>query len=140
MENNLYLVFVLPINGGRKNIREKYEYDLYFSETPDVVWGLDWELNNPSSISEDLLDIAPEKSTYQKVIRFESELPFKTIEEMSCYSMEYAISGINALAWIDISNLDEYPEDTGRCVLHFNDDLEKVKNILTKPKITIFLD
>lgn len=118
------LVYVRP---GIKNIGEEYEYELFFSNTPDIVWGVDWDINNPVSCG----DISPEKSTYSEIKKVTTALPFKTIEETSCYSMEYAINGSVALAWIDIENLEEYPEN-GRCVLHFGDSEEKVKQLLEK--------
>lgn len=128
MDNNLYLVYVKPFC---KNNDNTYEYDLFFSDTPDVVWGLDWEVTVPNSLD----DLTPEKSTYQKIIRIKSPLPFKTIEEISCYSMEYAIKGIVALSWVDIDGLKEFPES--RVVLHFRDEIEKVKNVLQELKISL---
>lgn len=103
----------------------KYTYEFFFSETPDVVWGVDWEVNNPSICT----DLTPEQSTYSKVIKVETPLPLKTIEDITCYSMEYAIPGIIALAWINIDGLSEYPEN-GRMVFHFGDSLDKVKELL----------
>lgn len=122
MDNNedLFLVYVKPVNNHN-------DYDLYFSEIPDVVWGLDWDKNVPNTLD----DLTPDSSTYSKVVRVFSPYKFMTIEETSCYSMEYAVNKIVALSWIDISLLEEYPE-CGRCTLHFGDDYEKVKNILDK--------
>ena len=118
------LVYVRPAN---KYTDGTYEYDFFFSETPDIVWGNDWDIDNPVSCG----DIAPDKITYSDIKRVKTYLPFKTIEETSCYSMEYAINGIVALAWIDIENLEEYPQN-GRCVFHFGDNIDKVKSILSK--------
>jgi len=120
--SDLFLVYVKPFTS---NADGTFEYDLFFSETPDVVWGYDWEINNPGSCE----DLTPDKSTYSVVKRIKSPLPFKTIEETSCYSMEYAIGNIIALSWVDLSNLEEYPEN-GRCVLHFGDSLEKTEETL----------
>lgn len=124
---NLKLVFVKPIY---KNIGH-YIYDFYFSITPDDVWGLDWDYNNPSSVDED--EIIPDKSTYHKIERLSLTMPLKTIQETTCYSMEYAINNIIALSWIDIENMEEYPE-TGRLPLYFGekyeDVLNKIKNII----------
>ncbi len=117
--NELYLVYVKPFS--------KFEYDLFFSETPDVVWGVDWDVKVPNTLG----DLTPDSSTYSKVIRIFSPFEFTTVEETSCYSMEYAINKIVALSWINITNLDEYPEQ-GRCVLHFGDTMEEVKEILSK--------
>ena len=124
--NDLYLVYVKCVN------TRLHEYSLYFSETPDVVWGVDWDVKIPNSLN----DLTPDKTTYSKVINFCSPFTLTTIEEISCYSMEYAVNKIIALSWIDISLLEEYPE-CGRCVLHFGDTYEKVKKILLKMLVEI---
>lgn len=117
------LVYVRPVN---KTGYDEYAYEFFFSDTPDIVWGVDWDVDNPLSCG----DILPEKSTYSEVELIRTTLPLKTIEETSCYSMEYAINGVVALAWVDIDILDEYPTEEGRCVLHFGDDKEKVNNLI----------
>ena len=130
MEDNkneeLYLVYVKPTN-----VR-KQEYSLFFSETPDVVWGVDWDVKIPNILG----DLTPDKTTYSKVIDFFSPFKLTTIEETSCYSMEYAVNKIIALSWIDISLLEEYPEN-GRCVLHFGDSFEKTQKILSQIGVEI---
>lgn len=124
--NNQVLVFVKPIC---KNTDQTYEYDLFFSDTPDIVWGVDWEVNTPGLVSSD--EITPDSTTYNKVIRIKTTYPLKTIQETYCYSMEYAIARIIALSWIDIENMEEYPEK-GRMVLYFGDTFEHVKGVLSE--------
>lgn len=114
------------------NADKTYEYDLFFSETPEVVWGWDWQITNPSSCT----DLTPDNSTISKIKRIKSTLPFKTIQETTCYSMEYAIDKVVALSWIDITNMEEYPQN-GRCVLHFGDNEEKVRELLERHKIAL---
>ncbi len=116
------LVYVKPIC---KNTNGTYEYDFFFSETPEYVWGPDWDIDTPSSNS----DLTPEESTYSEIKRVITTLPLKTLEETSCYSMEYATYGILALAWIDIENLEEYPEN-GRMTLKFGFSKDKVESLL----------
>ena len=122
--NDSVLVFVKPIC---KNTDQTYEYDLFFSDTPDIVWGVDWECNTPGLISTE--EIVPDPTTYNKTVRIKTQYPLKTIQETYCYSMEYAIARIIALSWIDIENMEEYPEK-GRMVLYFGDSFEKVKEKL----------
>lgn len=124
--NDSVLVFVKPIC---RNTDQTYEYDLFFSDTPDIVWGVDWDCNTPGLISSD--EITPDSTTYNKVVRIKTEFPLKTIQETYCYSMEYAIARIIALSWIDIENMEEYPEK-GRMVLFFGDNFEYVKEVLDK--------
>lgn len=112
------LVYVKPIC---KNTNGTYEYDFFFSSTPEYVWGPEWDINVPSSNG----DITPDNTTYSKTRRVKTTLPLKTFEETSCYSMEYTIYGIFALCWIDIENLDEYPEN-GRLTMYFGEDEEEI--------------
>jgi hypothetical protein len=120
------LIFVKPIC---KNTDQTYEYDLFFSNTPDTVWGVDWEVNTPGLVSTD--EITPDSTTYNKVVRIKIPFPLKTVQETYCYSMEYAIARIIALSWIDIENMEEYPEK-GRMVLYFGDTFEHVQGVLSE--------
>ena len=129
--NDEVLIFVKPIC---KNTDQTYEYDLFFSNTPDIVWGVDWEVNTPGLISTD--EITPDSTTYNKVVRIKIPFPLKTVQETYCYSMEYAIARIIALSWIDIENMEEYPEK-GRMVLYFGDSFEHVKGVLSEFEIFI---
>ena len=124
MTNDEVLVYVKPIC---KNTNGTYEYDFFFSDTPDFVWGPDWDIDVPSANG----DITPDDSTYTKIRRVRTNLPLKTLEETSCYSMEYATYGILALAWIDIENLAEYPEN-GRLTMHFGMKEYEVEELLAK--------
>ena len=119
---NEVLVYVKPIC---KNTNGTYEYDFFFSDTPDFVWGPDWDVNVPSANG----DITPDDTTYTKTRRVRTNLPLKTLEETSCYSMEYAINGSIALAWIDLDGMEEYPEN-GRLVLHFGETYFEVESKL----------
>lgn len=105
-----------------KNTDGTYEYDMFFSETPEFVWGPKWDVDNPVING----DLTPEESTYSYTRRVQTTLPLKTAEETSCLPMEYVTYGILALAWIDIENLDEYPQH-GRMTLHFGDSEEDVE-------------
>ena len=124
--NDEVLIFVKPIC---KNTDQTYEYDLFFSNTPDIVWGVDWEVNTPGLISTD--EITPDSTTYNRVVRIKIPFPLKTVQETYCYSMEYAIARIIALSWIDIENMEEYPEK-GRMVLYFGDTFEHVQGVLSE--------
>ena len=124
--NEPVLVFVKPLC---VNTDQTYEYNLFFSDTPDIVWGVDWECNTPGLINEE--EIMPDSTTYSKIYRIKTTYPLKTVQETYCYSMEYAIARIIALSWIDIENMEEYPEH-GRMVLYFGDSLEHVEGVLSE--------
>ena len=122
MNGNLKLVYIRYIN---TDIEGNYIYELFFSENPEMVWGVYWDELNPSSCG----DLTPEKTTYSETKRIRSQYKLTTVQECSCLTMEHAIEGIIALSWIDINVLDEYPSN-GRMTLHFGDDINTVENIL----------
>lgn len=128
----LYTYYLVYVKLSYVNTDNTYVYDFFFSATPDIVWGLDWEINNPLSCT----DLTPDPSTYSIIKRIQTKMPLKTIEETSCYSMEHAIPRIIALAWINIENLEEYPEN-GRMVFHFGDTMDEVKELLKKYDIEL---
>ena len=92
---NLYLVqvYIEPIG---KNLLDWYEYEFIFSETPDIVWGNDWEQTCPSICN----DLRPDQSTYSLVKHVTCETPLNLAQNNSCFSMQDVIDGILSLAWI----------------------------------------
>lgn len=104
----------------------EHYYMFYYSDVPDIVWGVDWNIYSPVNCE----DTRPEETTISSREIVKLTLSLKTAEELSAYSMEYCTFNMLALAWIDIENLEEYPEN-GRCVLHFGDDKEKVKELIS---------
>lgn len=123
------LVYVRPSGG---NTDGTYEYELFFSNTPDDTWGMDWDIPNPAS----LVDPTPDSETYQEVYSIKTTWKMKTLEETTCYPMEYAIERVIALSWIDLDGLEDYPE-LGRCVLHFGDTFSEVEAAFSVYDITL---
>ena len=108
-ENELYLAYVNPI--GENNI-EWYEYDIYFTKTPDIVWGYGWDCEFAAQGDIE----PPDKQTYSLVKRIKTNIPLQCAQNNNSYGMRYAVEDIISLAFEDISEYDEYPEN--RIVLH----------------------
>lgn len=129
MENdNLFLVYVNKI--GRDS-NEQYEYEFFFSETPEIVWGEDWNVACPSAC-ENLL---PDPSTYSVVKTIKTDIPLFCVQENSCFSMQDCIDGLVCLAAQDISELEEYPEPY-RLVFKFEEPYKSVSEKLNGVNIT----
>lgn len=122
MNDEFFLVYVEPIG---KNLMDYYEYEFIFSETPDIVWGQSWEQMCPSVCG----DLRPDRSTYSLVKRLKTNIPLKSAQQNSCFSMQDAIDGVIALSWEDISDYDEYPEN-GRLIFYFGETYMDVENKL----------
>ena len=129
MNGNFFLVYVKPVN---VDVDGKFVYDLLFSTTPENVWGVYWDEENPSSCG----DLTPEKTTYSMVKRIKSDYKLTTAQETGCLTMEHTTMGVLALSWIDINVLEEYPNN-GRMTLHFGDKHETVERILSAFEITL---
>ena len=91
---NLYLIYVKPLG---KNTNEEYEYEFFFSETPDTVWGENWNVACPSACG----DLTPEESTYSVIKRVKDLNPILCVQQNSCFSMQDCIDGIIALCWFE---------------------------------------
>lgn len=104
MENKeeLKLVFVNKIGTTHDG---RYEYELYYSLTPDLVWAEDFAEQVPSTCMID--DLLPSIDTYHFVRRGVCDNEFKVAQENSCFSMQDCIDGILSLLWI-------YDEKDGR--------------------------
>lgn len=96
--DNLHLVYIRRVG---ENFSGRYEYELFFSETPENVWGEDWNVACPSACGE----LAPDEGTYSTVRRVQTDVWINTVQENSCFSMQDCIDQIVALAWTDNASL-----------------------------------
>ena len=126
--NELYLVFIERINDV-PNSKGFYEYDFFFSETPEIVWGLDWNQQCPSACN--IENIRPDSSTYNEVKKIYLIYPLMCIQNNSCLSCQDMVDGIIACAWEDVSEYDEYPEPF-RFVFKFGQKKEEIEDLLAQ--------
>lgn len=118
MENELFLVYVNPIGQDSKGL---YQYEFFFSETPEIVWGNDWNVACPSACGA----ILPEESTYSTIKLLKTKMNLFCAQQNSCFSMQDCIDGLICLCAEDISNYEVYPEPY-RLVLHFGESYDNV--------------
>lgn len=124
MENfdnsKLRLVFVDKVG----EIDGTYEYDFYFAINPDNFWGygFDCEYANQD-------EAIPDVRTCDKIYRLRSTIPFFTIQENRCFSIQHAVDNIVSVAFEDISDYDEYPEPY-RIVFMFGEYYDSVEGKL----------
>ena len=118
MENELFLVYVNPIGQDSKGL---YQYEFFFSETPEIVWGNDWNVACPSACGDTL----PEESTYSTIKLLKTEMEIGCAQENSCFSLQDCIDDIISLAYQRIEHLLEYPSPF-RLVLHFGESYDDV--------------
>lgn len=119
---NLALVYVRPIG---KNSNDFYEYEFFFSENPETVWGEDWNVICPSACN----DLTPTSDMYSIVKRLKTIIPLQCAQENSCFSMADVIDGILALCFENINDYPEYPEPY-RLVFKFAEPYKEVEDAL----------
>ena len=127
---NERLVFVNLIGNGNDG---NYVYELLFSLESTEAWGEDWEVR-PAAIC---CNIAPSEDSFdlRKVVT--CPIKFDLAKKSGCFSMQDCTDGIIPLAWENIDDLEEYPED-GRVILRFGDTYERVEDKLGRRHIILF--
>lgn len=118
---------LIYVNIIGKNSENEYMYEFYFSEEPDMAWGTDWDIK-PAAICN--LEV-PQKQTYDIVKTLRTEYIFNVAQKNSCFSYQDCKDGILPVAWENIDNLEEYPED-GRFVFPFGCEIFDVEQALSK--------
>ena len=98
MENkNFYLVYVNPIGVDSNGL---YQYDFFFSETPEIVWGEDWNVACPSACGV----MTPESETYSFIKTIKAKHQIFCAQENSCFSMQDMIDGLLSLAFCVVND------------------------------------
>jgi hypothetical protein len=116
--SNLKLVYANPIGIDSSNI---YEYEFFFSETPEIVWGNNWHIQCPASCK----DVLPEDTSYSLIKHLKTDKKLFCAQENTCFSLQDMIDGIIPVCFEDINGLDDYPEPY-RLVLPFGLDYDEV--------------
>lgn len=99
MNDELKLVYV---NFVGRNSTGQNEYEFFFSETPDTVWGENWEVQCPSVYNS----LLPDETSYTEVKRLTTNKDFFCVQQNSCFSMQDCIDGCIALMWFYDRNGD----------------------------------
>ena len=122
--SNLYLVYINPIGRDSSGLNE---YEFFFSETPEIVWGEDWNVACPSACG----NLLPDSTTYSHIEILKTEIPLFCIQQNSCFSLQDCIDKLVCLGAEDISNYENYPEPM-RLVFQFE---EKYDSVVEKLRI-----
>ena len=110
-----------------ENGEGEYEYELFFSETPDIVWGDDWAEQCPAAIG----DIPPDEKVVSCVKRIISPYKINCAQNNFCFSMQDSIDGIISLCWCFDDN------DNLLFKFNFGEKYDLVKNKLSENGIKL---
>ena len=126
-DKEVYLCFVRLI--GKEN-DGYYQYEFIFTDNIDEVWGEDFN-QKPACLVNNLM-ISEEYITEVHTVK--TKIKFDLIQDNCCFSVSDCYDGIIALAWEDISQYEEYPED-GRLFFKFGESIEDVDSKLAMKNI-----
>lgn len=106
-------------------------YEFIFSNTTEGVDGEYWDTYPASGQPE-----PPDKQYIDAVGRIETdEFSLVCIQDSDTFSVWDSVDGVVAMAWEDITEYDEYPEN--RLKFFFGDDLKSVNDKLYAKDIII---
>ena len=129
LDSTLYLCFTRLI--GEEN-DGYFRYEFIFTDKPDEVWGEDFD-QKPACLVNDLM-VSDEYVSEIHIVK--TKIKFDLIQDNCCFSVSDAIDGCVSIAWEDISEYDEYPED-GRLFFMFGETFEDVSRKLAMKNIVI---
>jgi len=125
---NLNLIY---INHVGSNWRDLNIYEFIFSDTTEDIDGDDWDIY-PASNGE----VTPPPAPVIKLVGvLETELDLIVVRDSDKYSVWDALDGIIPLAYENIQDYPEYPED--RLVFPFGIGVEAVNETLFARDITL---
>lgn len=117
----LYLIYVNRIG---EDWTGNNLYEFLFSDRTENVDGDDWDAYPASGRPS-----PPNTSFVKKVGKLTTgELKFKLVQNSSEFAVWDAVDGVVALAWEDMDDYDEYPEN--RIAIHFGETIKSVEDKL----------
>lgn len=117
--DDLKLIYVIHVG---VNWRELNIYEFIFSDTTEDVEGDDWDIYPAVNGN-----VTPPPSEFIKVVgKLETELDLIVANKSDKFSMLDSVDGVIPLAYENIEDYDEYPEE--RLVIPYGTTLKDVRN------------
>lgn len=128
-ESPLYLGFIRLIGAEADGIDN---YEFIFTNNIDEFWGENFEYK-PCCLCNDLI---PNDEYITEIHKIKTKIKFDLVQDNCCFSMQDCMDGIISLAWENIDEYEEYPED-GRLVFNFGESYDEVERKLALKNILI---
>lgn len=118
---------LIYVNIIGKNSEDAYIYEFYFSQDTETAWAVDWDVK-PCSICNLAV---PENTVYDTIKILKTKYPLNVAQRNSCFSFQDCKDGIIPVAWENIDDAEEYPED-GRFIFPFGFEIDYVEEMLAR--------
>lgn len=123
----LYLCFIRLIGEENDGF---YRYEFIFTDNVDEVFGEDFN-QKPACLVNDLM-VDEQYVTEVHVVR--TKIKLDLIQNSCCFSVSDSYDGIVSIAWENIDDMDEFPEE-GRIFFKFGETYEEVENKLAMKNV-----
>lgn len=107
-----------------------YRYEFIFTSNIDEFWGENFEYK-PAGLVNGLL---PDDKYISEIHVVKMKIKLDLIQNSCCFGFQDCTDGIIALAWENVDEYEEYPED-GRIFFRFGETLEEVENKLAMKNV-----
>ena len=107
-----------------------YRYEFIFTNHIDEFWGDDFE-QKPCCLVNNL---TPKDEYITEIHTVKMKIKLDLIQNNCCFGFQDCTDGIIALAWENVDEYDEYPDD-GRIFFRFGETLDEVDNKLAMKNI-----
>lgn len=125
--NEVYLGFVRLI--GEEN-DGYFRYEFIFTDNVDEFWGDNFEYK-PAGLVNDLI---PSDEYITEIHIVKTKIKFDLVQNNMCFGMQDCMDGIVALAFENIDEYENYPED-GRIYFMFGEEMSEVERKLALKNI-----
>ena len=125
--DELYLCFIRLIGEENDGF---YRYEFIFTDNVDEVFGEDFN-QKPSCLVNDLM-VDEQYVTEVHIVR--TKIKLDLIQNSCCFSVSDSYDGIVSIAWENIDDMDEFPEE-GRIFFKFGETYEEVENKLAMKNV-----
>ena len=105
-----------------------YRYQFIFTNNIDEFWGENFD-QKPCCLVNGLM---PNEEYIYEVHIVKMKIKLDLIQDNCCFGFQDCTDGIIALAWENMDDYDEYPEERGRLFFKFGETLEKTEEKLAK--------
>lgn len=107
-----------------------YRYEFIFTENINEFWGENFEYK-PCCLCNGL---SPDDKFISEIHIVKMKIKLDLIQDNCCFSFSDATDGIIAIAWENMDDYDEYPEE-GRIFFRFGETLNEVEEKLSVKNI-----
>jgi len=125
-ETNLKVVYILDIGKDSDN---KNVYHFLLSENDEDTFSEGWDEKPSCNINPEILK--PDSSQYEYIKQLKTDIKLDLAQYSCCTSMMDCKDRIIALAYENLDEAEEYPED-GRIVIHFGEYIDDVESMLAR--------